>query len=250
MTWAFRRTARKKAAVTIAAGKRRNESNGRKHGPQKYFRREPGRRSRKALAGDAVVARGRQPACPYQSKAEDGSDQHPHGRCDEVVLEGDFTRKTIPRKSTNPPIQAKSLTPKNASQSMAARGGRGGGGGVSGGAAALARTMESAAEQPVAKRELTRSKRPEQSEQEPARTALVPPPESPAKRAVVDVASTRTAPDSNSHPPSQLVHGLLEPVQLHHADDDHDYRRAAVNPRQIEASSDAARNTGEKGCRS
>src|SRR3954454_15825466 len=51
-----------------------------------------------------------------------------------------FTRKTIPRKSTNPPIQAKSFTPKNASQSNGfagtggAAGGRcsgGGGGGTS-----------------------------------------------------------------------------------------------------------------------
>src|SRR5437016_13081093 len=43
------------------------------------------------------------------------------------------TRNTIPRKRTKPPIHAKSLTPKNASQSMAARAGRGGGGGLIGG---------------------------------------------------------------------------------------------------------------------
>src|SRR5437588_4569895 len=36
-----------------------------------------------------------------------------------------FTRNTIPRKRTKPPIQAKSLTPKNASQSMGGRGGAG-----------------------------------------------------------------------------------------------------------------------------
>src|SRR3954471_9783686 len=49
-----------------------------------------------------------------------------------------FTRKTIPRKRTNPPIQAKSFTPKNASQSNGfvgggggTRGGGGGGGGTS-----------------------------------------------------------------------------------------------------------------------
>src|SRR5438067_3527760 len=41
-----------------------------------------------------------------------------------------FTRNTIPRKRTKPPIQAKSLTPKNASQSI---GGRGGAGGLAGG---------------------------------------------------------------------------------------------------------------------
>src|SRR5205823_14077918 len=40
-----------------------------------------------------------------------------------------FTRNTIPRKRTNPPIQAKSFTPKNASQS---KGLGGGGGGVCG----------------------------------------------------------------------------------------------------------------------
>src|ERR1041384_8347451 len=47
-----------------------------------------------------------------------------------------FTRKTIPRKSTNPPIQAKSFTPKNASQSNGLAGGggtNGGGGGGDGG---------------------------------------------------------------------------------------------------------------------
>ncbi len=46
-----------------------------------------------------------------------------------------FTRKTIPRKRTKPPIQAKSLTPKNASQSIgfATRGTGGGGGGLTGG---------------------------------------------------------------------------------------------------------------------
>src|SRR4029077_6722396 len=44
-----------------------------------------------------------------------------------------FTRKTIPRKRTKPPIHAKSLIPRNASQSIAARAGRGGGGGSIGG---------------------------------------------------------------------------------------------------------------------
>src|SRR2546423_15334432 len=43
-----------------------------------------------------------------------------------------FTRNTIPRKRTNPPIQAKSFTPKNASQSN----GLAGGGGTNGGGAA------------------------------------------------------------------------------------------------------------------
>src|SRR3954471_1601385 len=43
-----------------------------------------------------------------------------------------FTRKTIPRKRTNPPIQAKSFTPRNASQSIGFRGGAGGGGGTVG----------------------------------------------------------------------------------------------------------------------
>src|SRR5205085_8596700 len=37
-----------------------------------------------------------------------------------------FTRKTIPRKRTNPPIQAKSFTPRNASQSIGFGGGGGG----------------------------------------------------------------------------------------------------------------------------
>src|SRR5205085_1444156 len=37
-----------------------------------------------------------------------------------------FTRNTIPRKRTNPPIQAKSFTPKNASQSNGLEGGGGG----------------------------------------------------------------------------------------------------------------------------
>src|SRR3954452_20871869 len=51
-----------------------------------------------------------------------------------------FTRNTIPRKRTNPPIQAKSFTPKNASQSdgLGGREGResgGGGGGSCGGGA-------------------------------------------------------------------------------------------------------------------
>src|SRR6476660_8695816 len=46
-----------------------------------------------------------------------------------------FTRNTIPRKRTNPPIQAKSFTPKNASQSNGLDGTRGGGGGMSGGGA-------------------------------------------------------------------------------------------------------------------
>src|SRR4051812_44749079 len=46
-----------------------------------------------------------------------------------------FTRNTIPRKRTNPPIQAKSFTPKNASQSKGLAGGGGGtnGGGADGG---------------------------------------------------------------------------------------------------------------------
>lgn len=39
----------------------------------------------------------------------------------------------MPRKRTKPPIHAKSLTPKNASQSIAARAGRGGSGDFSGG---------------------------------------------------------------------------------------------------------------------
>src|SRR5205807_3844988 len=46
-----------------------------------------------------------------------------------------FTRNTIPRKRTNPPIQAKSFTPKNASQSNGLEGGGGGrigGGGCAG----------------------------------------------------------------------------------------------------------------------
>src|SRR3954471_4743702 len=43
-----------------------------------------------------------------------------------------FTRKTIPRKRTNPPIQAKSFTPKNASQSNGFAGTGGGGGGRAG----------------------------------------------------------------------------------------------------------------------
>src|SRR5204863_6048819 len=45
-----------------------------------------------------------------------------------------FTRKTIPRKRTKPPIHAKSLTPKNASQSIGfeTRGTRVGGGGMGG----------------------------------------------------------------------------------------------------------------------
>src|SRR5438270_13799527 len=45
-----------------------------------------------------------------------------------------FTRNTIPRKRTNPPIQAKSFTPKNASQSngfVGSGGDTGGGGGTS-----------------------------------------------------------------------------------------------------------------------
>src|ERR1700731_3905658 len=41
-----------------------------------------------------------------------------------------FTRNTIPRKRTNPPIQAKSFTPKNASQSKGLDGGGGTGGGI------------------------------------------------------------------------------------------------------------------------
>src|SRR4030081_3835379 len=44
-----------------------------------------------------------------------------------------FTRNTIPRKRTNPPIQAKSFTPKNASQSNGLAGGGGIGGGAGGG---------------------------------------------------------------------------------------------------------------------
>src|SRR5438105_4752567 len=43
-----------------------------------------------------------------------------------------FTRNTIPRKRTNPPIQAKSFTPKNASQSNGFAGGDGGTGGRGG----------------------------------------------------------------------------------------------------------------------
>src|SRR6476619_2884749 len=49
-----------------------------------------------------------------------------------------FTRNTIPRKRTNPPIHAKSFTPKNASQSNGLDGGGGGiggGGGDTGGGA-------------------------------------------------------------------------------------------------------------------
>src|SRR5688572_25449461 len=42
-------------------------------------------------------------------------------------------RKTIPRKRTKPPIQAKSLTPRNASQSIGLLGGGGGAGGWRGG---------------------------------------------------------------------------------------------------------------------
>ena len=44
-----------------------------------------------------------------------------------------FTRKTIPRKRTKPPIQAKSFTPKKASQSKGFGGGGGTGGGICGG---------------------------------------------------------------------------------------------------------------------
>src|SRR5450755_3163865 len=44
-----------------------------------------------------------------------------------------FTRKMMPRKRTKPPIHAKSLTPRNASQSIADRAGRGAGGGFIGG---------------------------------------------------------------------------------------------------------------------
>src|ERR1044071_822723 len=44
-----------------------------------------------------------------------------------------FTRKTIPRKRTKPPIHAKSVIPRNASQSIAGRAGGGGGGGSIGG---------------------------------------------------------------------------------------------------------------------
>src|SRR5205823_9676492 len=36
-----------------------------------------------------------------------------------------FTRNTIPRNKTNPPIHAKSLIPRNASQSIATRGASG-----------------------------------------------------------------------------------------------------------------------------
>src|SRR5215212_1836042 len=43
-----------------------------------------------------------------------------------------FTRNTIPRKRTNPPIQAKSFTPKNASQSNGLAGTGGGGGTAAG----------------------------------------------------------------------------------------------------------------------
>src|SRR5947209_17649249 len=52
-----------------------------------------------------------------------------------------FTRKTIPRKRTKPPIQANNFTPKKASQSNGFEGtggGRGiGGGGGTGGCGAL-----------------------------------------------------------------------------------------------------------------
>jgi hypothetical protein len=44
-----------------------------------------------------------------------------------------FTRNTIPKKRTKPPIHAKSLTARNASQSIAARAGRDAGGGFIGG---------------------------------------------------------------------------------------------------------------------
>src|SRR5687767_2285825 len=44
-----------------------------------------------------------------------------------------FTRKTMPRKRTKPPIQAKSFTPRNASQSIGFAGGGGGAGGRRGG---------------------------------------------------------------------------------------------------------------------
>src|ERR1043165_3004035 len=47
-----------------------------------------------------------------------------------------FTRNTIPRKRTNPPIQAKSFTPKNACQSNGFAGTSGGGGGGGGGGGA------------------------------------------------------------------------------------------------------------------
>ena len=43
-----------------------------------------------------------------------------------------FTRNTIPRKRTKPPIQAKSFTPKKASQSKGFGGGGGTGGGICG----------------------------------------------------------------------------------------------------------------------
>src|SRR3954469_18700106 len=44
-----------------------------------------------------------------------------------------FTRKTIPRKRTKPPIQANNFTPKNASQSNGLAGTGGGIGGATGG---------------------------------------------------------------------------------------------------------------------
>src|SRR6476619_5715906 len=49
-----------------------------------------------------------------------------------LLSKEDFTRNTIPRKRTNPPIQAKSFTPKNASQSNGFAGTGGGGGGAAG----------------------------------------------------------------------------------------------------------------------
>src|SRR3954452_14965178 len=48
-----------------------------------------------------------------------------------------FTRKTMPRKRTKPPIQANNFTPKNASQSKGFAGTGGGGAAGGGGAGGL-----------------------------------------------------------------------------------------------------------------
>ena len=96
-----------------------------------------------ALAGDAVAPGRRQPAGHDEGEPDDRADHHPHGRSDQVVLEGILHEKNDPEEKNEAADPGEKLDPENASQSIgfavaeaeaaAGLGGGGGNGGTGGG---------------------------------------------------------------------------------------------------------------------
>ena len=86
-----------------------------------------------ALAGDAVAPGRRKPAGHDEGEPDDRAYHHPHSRSDEVVLEGVLHEENDAEEKNEAADPREKFDPKNASQSIAARAGRGGGGGFIGG---------------------------------------------------------------------------------------------------------------------